>query len=218
MDAKKITYVFEKRAHIKDTLNLVIRTDIPELKGFVTVFNNPDSIHTFSSSHKGEVLTAAIPVKKLPSILRYGVTLQYKDSLFTVPAGTPVITTFCYPKIPTSILSVYYFCLFVGLLLAVRIGLEFFTDGRMVKKYAIFTLILFSLHGFFIVPVINFIEANAINKTVLQPEQMFNVPSLGLSALWIAAVVVFFSKAHKPYFRLVFAAATIVLFFFNNPW
>lgn len=218
MDAKKITYVFEKKTHIKDTLTLRVRTDINTLSGKVTVYGNmhDTAFIPFVSSEKGELLTAYIPVKQLPAKVSYSVALMYKDSVFSIPAGNTVLTTFCYPKIPMSIMSVYYFFLYFGLLLAVRIGLEFFSDGSKVKKFSLFTLICFSLYGFFIIPVINFIESNAMNRTILQPEKMFTIPSLAFCALWIIAVITFFSKCNKPWQRWFFAAATLIIFFFNG--
>lgn len=216
MDAKKITYLFEKRAHVTDTLHVKLRTDLTNLRGDVIVFTgNTETIIPLRSSYQGTVLSAGIPVKKMPATVNYSVRLQYKDSIFTVPAGVGQIATVCVPKVPISIMSVYYFFLYLGMLLAIRIGLEYFSNGLHVKRFSLFALISFSLYGFFIIPVINFIEANAINKTVLQPESMFTIPSLALCVVWIVGVIVLFSRISKPWMRLVFAALTLIIYFFN---
>lgn len=216
IEGRRVSYRFERAANIKDTLEVNIRSDVPALKGFL-IRHAPDNSDTipFRAVNEGKVLRAGIPVPKTPASVSYSARLQYRDSVIRVPADISVITTRCLPRVPGSILGAYFFLLFSGLVLALRCGLEYFFNGALVKKLALFALMSFSVFAMLIAPVKTLFESGLINQRILRPEEMFAFPPLFLMISWIAGCAALFKfPGHKKSIAAVLALLTSALFFF----
>ena len=218
IQGKRVSYRFEKIAHIKDTLRIILTSDIDSLKGKVIVFGNQGdtAIFDFRTTSQGNLLRVFIPIKNLPAILKYRVTLFHDNKEYPIPANISFIETKCIPNVPDSIWSVFYFTLFGGLLLSIRTGLDYFNESRKTRKFTLFTTILFNLYGFFVIPVKNIFELNILDKVVVSPSAMFSIQSLSLGIFWIIISTAIFKVKNFGLLGLLAGIITILLFIFWN--
>ncbi|MCE1187993.1 MAG: hypothetical protein LWX56_02540 [Ignavibacteria bacterium] len=213
IEGQRITYHIERKAHLKDTLRLLIRTDISGVTGKVQVAGR-DSAYQFTATPDSQFISACIPVASLPAKLLYSIILQYHGKNYPVPYNGEQFTTLCVPKVADSLQFVHFVTLYLGLVLTLRAALDKFGEGKRTKKLSLFALICFGLYGFFVVPVINFIELNAINRTVLQPQAMFYPLPLLLFFFGVASLIAIFTMKNSELPAWLFAAGTLLLFFF----
>lgn len=209
IEGKKLSYRFEKKARTGDTLTLILRNDVDSISAVMEVLSPTQEKIPFRLLDKGMTLRADYRLPRVPEEVVYKVFVTHKSAIIQLPDDGLPLTTQCLGKVPAQILQVYYFTLYFGLLLAVRIGIEFFTDGKKIKKLALFTTILFNLFGFFVIPVMRMFEQNMIDRTIAQPGELFSLTAFLPGILWILVTIVLFTtKKNKP---VALGAAVITL-------
>ncbi len=209
---KEFNYHFDKTIGVKDSLLLLFRSDADSVSGTVRVYGKETTIIPLTIQEHGKRLQAALKTSKLPDTLRYTVVLNHRGNVIQIPQSGMVLQTICYGKTPSQIMQVYYLTLLFGLLLSIRTGLEFFTDGAKVKKLALFTTISFNLFGFFVSPVKRAFELNIIDKQILQPELLFSFSAMAMGLFWIAAAITLFNVKNTRFFALIFGLLSIALY------
>jgi hypothetical protein len=215
IDGKRVSYRFERRASIRDTLDIFLRVDHSGLKAeTVLMSSDKDSlIIPFEETIPGRLLRARIAVHALPAAINYRVRAFRNTTVFHLPKDCAYIRTYCVPQVPASILSVYYLTLFAGVILALRCGLEYFFTGGLIKKLALLSLVSFSLYGIIVVPVKTFLEKNAMNRAILQPGEMFSLQALAFVMVWgIGTVALFRSARNQKPIAASLAILTLLLF------
>jgi hypothetical protein len=196
---RQLTYRFEKKVRTSDSLAVVLRNDADSVSAYMDVYAKDTVRVFFKPSDNGRTLRAAYMIANIPATLQYAVFVKQKESVFQLPPDGSTMKTLCVGKVPAQIMQVYYLTLFLGLLLAVRTAMEYFTEGKKIKKLALFTTISFNLFGFFVVPVMRAFELNIIDKSIVQPTELFGVNALVPGLSWIGITVFLFSsKKEKP--------------------
>ena len=143
IEGKKVSYRFEKVHFGKEDYNIIIRTDIPELAGKLFWKSEVDTNWHSKELKKSElILSETIPSLRPAKKVDYYIELYYNDKKHVIPESQKVSLTF-FGKIPIAANYLKYLILYMGLVLAVRTGLEFFNNGVKAKKFGVFTLILF---------------------------------------------------------------------------
>ncbi len=212
IDGKQVSYSFPRKANISDTLRLMLISDIDTLKAITFLDGKIPKQISFESTGKNKTLVCTIPLSKLPDTITYRVAIIKNDSLLFIPQNSSNLTTICMAKVPSQIMQAFYFTLFGGLLLSIRVGLEYFTDGKKIKKLTLFTTALFGVYGVLFVPAKNTFEMNFLNKIIAQPNQLFELSALSYFAFWIAASIAIFKVKHQKLAALIAGIGTVIIF------
>ena len=212
IDGKKISYRFEKVHYGKEDFNIVIRTDVDDVSGNLFWKNTSDTIWSSSKliisdlSLKGKFKSA----KPLQTI-QYFVELNYKDNKYLLPDNKKVDLTF-YGKIPATLNVMQFLLLYLGLLLAVRTGLEYFSNSVNSKKFGVFVVILFLTLTALVNPLYLTYKFGYMNSIIPAINNLFPARYLLITLLWIVSLILMFSSKKLKVTPLVSAIITIVIF------
>jgi len=224
VESKQITFKFDKIYRGNDTYKVLIRSDVKGVKAFLLWRNivflrlapgiskqllSPWSKEIMSDS--GSFITGKIPKHHPESQAVYRVELDYGGKQYFLPEDKPVTIKFL-GFVNFSVMNIFYFILFGGLILAVRTGVEAFNDNRRIGMYTIFTLIFFFLYAVCVVPLKRSYELNAINHFVPPINSIVTYQSLSLFFLWIIGLVLIFNFKGNRIIPLVISSLTIIIY------
>jgi hypothetical protein len=213
INGKKVSYKFDKIFSGKDNYRLIIRTDNPDVTGIVKWKKENESEWNKAELIKEEkALLAEIPKQESGEKIIYFAELFSNDKTYIIP-NNPVKLLFL-GYVPFAINFLSFFTLFGGLLLCFRTGLEFFNENQKIKKLSLFTVSFFFLYTVTVTPLRKSYELDAINKKVVPITSLWDVQSILLFVLWIAAMIVLFKVKNPKLSALVFSAATLLVFLF----
>jgi len=217
IDGRKVSYHFQKSCSNKVDYLIMIRSDVENLKGVIKwrALDKKQAwqIDTLKIS-EGNLL-AKIPKQPALTEIEYLVKLYHKNTEYFLSKNRIEKLKFLGP-VPLTIDIHYYLTLFIGLLLAIRAGLEFFNEKPRLRLYSIFTLISFFSCAMIFAPVKKAYEMGAIGKTVPPIDQLFEIWLIALLIIWILnLILVSYSRIPKNWV-LVVSILTLLLFFFQN--
>ena len=211
IDAKKVTYKFDKIYNGKGNYKFIIRTDVPSVEGIVKwKKQNTNEWNTIELNRDENVLYAEIPVQEAGDIILYYTKLYKDNRTFNLP-GVPVTLLFL-GYVPPTISFLSFLTLFGGLLLSFRVGLEYFNDNQKIKKLSLFAVSFFFLYSIAVTPLRKSYELNAINNRVVPITDLFDLQSIVLFVLWIVAMVTVFKMSNPKKSALVFSVLTALVF------
>ncbi len=212
---KKVIYSFDKVHYgIKD-YKIIIHSEVQNIKGSIEWKSVSDSAgwNVTALKNEGNLLSGSIPIKNIPGKLEYRVKINYLNKNYYLPFNNSVVMK-TYGNVPSRIFFYYYFFLYIGLILAVRTGLDAFNDKRpRMKMYSIFTTIAFFAYAFAFNPIKNTYEAGSIGTKILPMSSIFDLSPIILFAIWVAAMILIFNiKKNRP---IAIASSVITLIFFE---
>ncbi len=212
---KKIIYSFDKVHYGIKNYNIIIHSEVQNITGSIEWKSDFDSAgwKIIELKNEGNLLSASIPITNVPGKIEYRAKLNYQNKDYYLPFNKPVELK-TYAKVPTRIFFYYYFFLYIGLILAVRTGLDAFNDKRpRMKMYSIFTTIAFFAYAFAFNPIKNTYEAGDIGTKILPMNAIFDIGPIILFAIWVAAIILIFNvKKNRP---IAIASSVITLIFFE---
>lgn len=217
IEGQKVSYHFKKIYRDKNDYILLLRTDVENLKGIIKWRrrNENHDWHIDTMKYSDGNLTVNIPKQDPLTWVEYRLTLSYKDKEYFLPKNNLEKVLFLGPA-PSSIVIHYYLTLFVGILLAVRAGLEFFNNKPRLRLYSIFTLISFFSCAMIFAPVKRAYEMGAIGKTVPSMDKLFELWLVLLIIIWILnLILVSYSRIPKKWV-LTFSILTLLIFLSQN--
>ena len=214
IEGQKVSYRFEKIHYGKEDVSVLIRSDLKDLSGKLFWKAETDSVWN-SKDMKGDdlVLSASFPSAKIETKTNYYIELSYKDKNLFVPDNQKVGIEF-FAKIPTMVNVLQFLFLYLGLLLAVRTGLEYFNKQEKIKKFEIFIAIIFLTLTALVNPLYLTYKYGFINKTVPSITRLFPAKELLLTVLWIASIIITFNVKKYKIIPLISAIITIIIFAF----
>jgi len=214
IEGKKVSYRFEKVHYGKEDYNIIIRTDVPELRGNLFWKSETDLNWHSKELKKSElILSEKIPLLIPTKKADYYLELYYKDKKYVIPESQKVSLTF-FGKIPVAANYLKYLILYMGLVLAVRTGLEFFNNGAKAKKFGVLTLILFLTLIALINPLYLSYKYGFINSSIPPINKLFSLSDISIFILWIITIVTIFRSEKFKIFPLVSAILTLLIFVF----
>jgi len=227
LDGQPATFKFDRTYRGNDGYFVTVNTDEKDINAFLLYRNVPklsyskiiDSGSTndigswqkAEMNYSGKLYSGKLPVGKPGQKIMYRVELNYKGNKYYLPTDKAV-TIQLWGKVNPEILRIYYFVLFLGLILAVRTGLEVFKDKPKVGIYTIFTVISFFLYAVCVVPLVKSYELNAINHSVPPVSQLVSVQSVSLMVLWIIGMIVIFNYKGKKFIPITLTALTLIIY------
>ena len=156
------------------------------------------------------VLTGNIPVLKPEKSLLYFAELNYKGKKYLIPDNQKVNLTF-YGKIPIAVNVLEFLLLYLGLVLAVRTGLEYFNNGTDSKKLGVLTILLFLTLIALVNPLYLTYKYGFINSSIPPIQRLFLWTDLTIFALWIITIVTIFKSNKFNLLPLVTAVITLLI-------
>ena len=141
----------------------------------------------------------------------YFAELYYKDKKYDIPDNQKVRLTF-YGKIPTAVTILEFILMYLGLILAVRIGLEYFNQGKNSKKFGMILLIIFLTLIALIKPLYLTYKYQFINTSIPPISALFLWNDLTIFVLWVVTIVVIFRSNKFKFLPLVTALITLTIF------
>ena len=217
IDGQRVSYHFKKICNNKDDYFIMIRSDVENLKGVLKwrVMDEKQAwqIDTLKIS-EGNLL-AKIPKQPALTEVEYTIKLIHDNKEYFLPKKKINKIKFL-GAVPSTINIHFYLTLFIGLLLALRAGLEIFNEKPRLRLYSIFTLISFFSCAMIFAPVKKAYEMGAIGKTVPPIDQLFEIWLIALLIIWILnLILVSYSRIPKNWV-LVVSILTILLFYSQN--
>jgi len=212
IEGKKVSYRFEKVHYGKDDYKVIIRTDVTELTGKLFWENATDTNWYSKELKKSElILSENIPSLNPTKKANYYLELYYKDKKYVIPNDQIVNLTFL-GKVPIVLNILEYLLFYLGLVLAVRTGLEFFNNGVKSKKFGVLTLILFLTFIALINPLYLTYKFGFINSSIPPISRLFLLSDISIFILWIITIVTIFRSEKFKIFPLVSAILTLLIF------
>lgn len=213
IEGKKITYLFPKTTQAGEPFSFLIRNDNPTVTGYFIYDTGKGEKKQVELKKEKELLTGTIPGLPPGSKINYSVFLRYGDKTTQVPYNTEV-TTLVTGKTGIIIDTLYPFMLFLGLLLAMRGGLEYFNPNPKFRLYALMPTMIFICLGFFVIPVKNFLLLAPPPGVILKPDQMFSLESIFYPLFWITITILVFFKIKPGLLLISGSVITILVFMF----
>lgn len=212
IEAKKVSYYFEKTYSGNGDYKFLIKSDHPGLEGFFKYYDavKKDSFN-IALTEEGEFLSGIIPRQKAETVVHYTVFLKADQKLYQIPPGMTVQTKF-YDHFPVYVAVLYYIVLMGGILFAVRSALEAFNPRPHLRRFTILTGIFFILFGFFMEPLKNYYLLGGGPGKVLSPLQMFDFISAALPVVWFTALPLLSVVKRRDFIVITAGALTILIF------
>ncbi len=217
IEGQKVSYHLKKIHNSNEDFKLIIRTDRKDLRGVALwrIDNSQSEWQIDSMQFVDESLTAVIPKQNPLTKVEYKIIISHNNKEFFIPA-TQAVEVLLLGKVPFTISLHYYLTLFLGLLLAIRTGLESFNNRARLRLYSIFTVISFFSCALIFAPVKKAYEMGIIGKSVPPISDIFEVWLLLLVFLWIAAIVIISYAQRKKIYALSFSIISIIIFLSQN--
>lgn len=212
IEGRKVSYRFEKVHYGKENYNVIIRTDVAELTG--KLFWKSDKDINWQSKElkqSGLILSENIPALNPTEKVNYYIELNHKDKKYILPDNHKVTLTF-FGKIPIFINILKHLLLYLGLILTVRTGLEFFNNGANSKKFGFLTLILFLPHIALINPLYLTYKYGFINSSIPPINKLFLLSDIGIFIIWIGTMITIFVSDKFKFLPLVSAILILIIY------
>lgn len=214
IEGKKVSYRFEKTHYGKDDYKIIIRTDVDELNGKLFWRIESDTVWNSTKLNKANlILYGNISALKPEHTLIYYVELYHKDKKYVIPDNQKVSLTF-FGKIPSGVNELEFLLLYLGLVLAVRTGLEFFNDGKKSKKFSVLTVVVLLTLIALINPLYLTYKYGFINSSIPPINRLFLWCDLTIFALWIVTLITIFRSDKFKFLPLVSAILTLLIVVF----
>lgn len=211
IEGKKDSYRFEKVHYGNNDFSVVIRSDVKNLSGKLFWKSYSDSVWLSSQLKTSEmILEGSIKSLKPLQTLEYFVKLKYKNIIYRLPDSKKVPLLF-FGKIPTAVNVLQFLFIYLGLLLAIRSGLEFFNNNKKTRKFSTLTAIIFVTLIALINPLYLTYKFGYINSSIPTISKLFPVNLMFVTLLWIISVIVSFRFIRIKYIILFAAVITIFL-------
>ncbi len=209
---QKVSYRFEKISYGNEVYKFIIRTDLDGLSGKLFWKNKADTMWQSEPLQKSDlVLTGDIPALKPEKRLLYFAELYYKDKKYVIPDNQKVSLTF-FGKIPVAVTVLEFLLLYLGLVLAVRTGLEYFDKGKNSIKLGVFTILFFLTLIALINPLYITYKYGFINSSIPPIDRLFLWSDLTIFILWVVTIVTIFRFEKSKFLPLVTAVLTLMIF------
>ena len=225
IEGKMITFKFDKIYRGNDSYNVFIRSDVMDIKAYMLWKDIPATSTTFLPlnhqpksvwnrevmSDSGPLILGKIPKHNPGAKVTYRVELNYNNKQYFLPEDKPAVVIFL-GKVNPSVMNIFYFVLFGGLILAVRTGIETFNEKPRIGMYTIFTLIFFFLYTICVVPLKRTYELNALNHFVPPVNSLITYQSVSLLILWIIGLILIFNFKRNKKIPLVISSLTLIIY------
>lgn len=217
IEGQEVFYHFKKIFKDKNDYVLSLRTNVENLKGIIRWRRrNENQAWQFDTlKYSNGNLSVSIPKQEALTEIEYHILLIYNNKEYFLADNGIEKLLFLGPA-PLSIDIHYYLTLFIGILLAMRAGLEYFNIKPRLRLYSIFTLISFFSCAMIFAPVKKAYEIGAIGKSVPPIDKIFEGWLLALVIIWILNLILVSYTKYPRKWVLIFSILTLITFYSQN--
>jgi len=212
LDGKAISVTLDRGHGGESDHPVTVETNNPNISGRVEWkrYNTNDQLASIPMVYADGILTAQLPHQPPAGKLQY--TLYLTDGKQTFSASTVIRFR---GDVPAPVLILHIACMFIGMLLSARTGLEMFTKEPIYKKLTYLTFIVITIGGMILGPlVLNYAFNEIWTGFPFGGDITDNKTLVAFLAWGTAAVAVWKSPNPKRY---ILAAAIITLLVFLIP-
>jgi hypothetical protein len=214
IDGKKVSYRFEKSHYGSDDFKTIIRTDVNDLAGRIFWKHIIDTSWKSVQMEKSDLLlSVSIPSLKPEQKLIYFAELYHKEEKYTIPNNQKIELTF-FGKVPIVVNVLEYLLLYLGLILVVRTGLEYFNDGKNSKKFGVLGAVSFLTLITLINPLYLTYKFGFMNSSIPPISRLFLLSDLSVFILWIVTLITIFKTEKFKFFPLISSILILLIFVF----
>jgi len=216
VEGKKVSYKFDKIFSDKDRYKFIIRSDNPDVQCILKWRDEKsDGWNSVEMSSEDKAFFCYIPRQSAGKKIQYFAEIYSGEKKHIIP-GKPVVMLFR-GYVPSVISSLHFIILFAGLLLSYRTGLSALggiNENKKIKKLTLFTVSLFFVYTIALTPFKKSFEQNAIGNKVIPVTSLFDLQSILLLLIWIAAMIFIFrfKDPRKP--AILVSVLTVLVFLF----
>lgn len=216
VDGKKVTFFVERKHSGDNPYELIIRTDIDSILGFVFWKENGKDWNkselVFDSENK--ILKTEIPSSKPKGTKDIYFSINRNNKEYRYPPEGSIKITF-FGELKRGYGYTYFIFLFAVILISARAGLEVFRNKKL-KALFIFATIGQILWALFLVPIKNTFELMSPGDKILPIGELFEIIPLIIASIWVAGLIGIFNTKRKKEFALGATILSIALFIFYN--
>ncbi|MDP4116580.1 MAG: hypothetical protein Q8903_10610 [Bacteroidota bacterium] len=169
------------------------------------------SIDSLKMNYENGFFIGTLPIMKQPGYLNYRLKISTNKEVYYIPENS-FVTMKYEGNIPSSILGVYYIALYVGLLLSIRLGLEYFSKSVKYRKLVFFIIALFFVHAFAINPLMQSFRLGVFNKHLPAISDIFLIYPLLIFLAWAICLIAIFKFTTKKTPVIITSIATILIY------
>ena len=214
IDGKKISYRFERIHYGSDSVKIIIRNDLPDLKGrLFWKINRDTALYSSEMKINRDLITGVLPPLSPGGSMVYHAKLFYRDKSFILPPSIKPKLIF-YGKIPPMLNILEFTLLYIFLIFAVRSGLSWFDGSKGIKKFGISTLVYLVIFIMSTNPLYLSYKFGFINHSIPLIKQLFYSTDLITLVLWIITLLIIFQWKRFNYLLIIVSIITLILFAF----
>jgi hypothetical protein len=212
---ERVTYMFRKIHYGKEPMDILIRTDVSNLEGQLQWRRKDDpEWKDVPLTEEGNFLSAEIIPPPAGTNIEYKVLISHNDLTYQIPPGN-VVPAFISGSRPASVMYVFYFFLYGGLLIAVRGALEYFNPEDKKILFSLIPAVFFFITSIVFYPFIKSFEMDAINRYVPPFHSLFDTPLIIIFLLWFVTTIIIF-KFNNKMVLLISGILTIIVYQFSG--
>lgn len=211
VDGLKLTYKLDKEGY-GDKHKLMLRSDNENVTAIAIV--QKDSLVKFDFYKENIFLVTELDRKITGKEFRYHLIVINKNNEYRIPEIGEVSFIF-YGKISKMLSAMLNLFLFVGIILIVRSGLEYFNKNLMTKKFLVLAGVVWLTFVMLINPLYLSYKYEYINHIITPIQSLFPINHLLILILLIVTVILSFNKRFKDKpVSLIFSVVALILFLF----
>jgi hypothetical protein len=214
IEGKKVSYRFEKSHYGNDDFKIIIRTDVNDLAGKLFWKRSIDtSWKAVQMENSDLLLSVSIPSLKPEQKIIYFAELYHKEKEYIIPDNQKIELSF-FGRVPIVVNVLEYLLLYLGLILVVRTGLEYFNDGKNSKKFGVLGAVCFLTLITLINPLYLTYKFGFMNSSIPPIDRLFLLNHLSISILWIATMIIIFTSKKFKSIPLISSILILLIFIF----
>jgi hypothetical protein len=156
-------------------------------------------------------LIGILPHQPPAGKLQYYIELQNQNDKVKIPNDIPVIIRFK-GDVPLYVLIPHILAMFIGMLLSTRTGLEFFNNGKNIRKLTIWTLTFLFVGGFILGPIMQYLAFGEFWTGIPFGIDLTDNKTLITFVGWVVAFYMY-SKSKNPKYWAAFGAVLLILIY-----
>lgn len=210
IDGEKITFKFDKEG-FGQTKEILIRTDLKDLRVFCLI-EKVNSIDTIIFNQSNGYYKVLLDRRKTGDYFKYKVLLLKDDLIREIPFNSYVTFQF-YGKISGMLSAIYNLFLFIGLLLTIRSGLEFFKGNILTKKLLLLSGVVWLTFVVLINPLYLSYKYEYINHIISPIGKLFPLEFVIIFVITLLTIFLEFNKSNQQRpISLISALIIIILY------
>jgi hypothetical protein len=213
IEGERLTYLLQKIHYGNEPFEVLIRTDVSDLTGSVQWRRKEEKEWNYSPlEREGRFLKAEIQPQEPGTEIEYKSSVNYKEQSYEIPAGRTVTAVYA-GKRPSSVMNVFYFFLYGGLLISIRGALDYFNPQDKRMLFSLLAAVFFFVASIIFYPFLRSYELGVINKSIPPISLLFDVPLIMIFVLWFISALIIL-KYKTKIVLLIAGLLTVIIFQF----